>query len=88
MDSAAVGIRRDAAGRKLQAISGLGFRVREVDLRRYFGGAARLRQDPARYDGCGCVAATCSCCGPPLYRGGADAVITEALGRGTVVYAG
>lgn len=50
MDEAAADIRREAVERELQALTELGFRAGELDLRTYFGDEAGLSAELARHD--------------------------------------
>ena len=88
MDFAAEDVRREAVDRELRALSGLGFRPGEVDLRGYFGDAALLRRELARYDVLWVRGGNVFVLRYALHRSGGDAIAAAALAADALVYAG
>jgi len=88
MDFAAEDVRREAVDRELRAMSGLGFRSGEVDLRGYFGDAALLRRDLAQYDALWVRGGNVFVLRYALHHSGGDAIAAGALPAGALVYAG
>ena len=87
MDFAAEDVRREAVDRELPAISGLGFRPGEVDLRGYFGDAALLRRDLAQYDALWVRRGNVFVLRYALHHIGGDAIAAGALATDALVYA-
>ena len=88
MDFAADDVRREAVDRELRAMSGLGFRPGEVDLRSYFGDAALLRRDLSQYDALWVRGGNVFVLRYALHRSGGDAIAAGPLAADTLVYAG
>ena len=79
IDFAAADIRREAVDRELRAMSGLGFRPGEVDLRGYSGAAALLRRDLAQYDALWVRSGNVFVLRYALHRSGGDVIAAGAL---------
>ena len=88
MDFAAEDVRREAVDRELRAMSGLGFRPGEVDLRSYFGDAALLRRDLAQYDALWVRGGNVFVLRYALHHSGGDAIAADPLAADALVYAG
>jgi dipeptidase E len=88
MDDAPADVRRQAVQRELQALSDLGLRPAELDLRSYFGNAAPLSRDLARYGAVWVRGGKVFMLRYALYRAGGDTILAGALQRDALVYAG
>ena len=88
MDDAPEDVRRQGVDQELLALTDLGFRAAEVDLRDYFGGGPALGEALAGYDGLWVRGGNVFVLRHALQRSGADALITDALARDAFVYAG
>jgi dipeptidase E len=88
MDDAPPDVRRKAVERELRALSELGLRPAELDLRSYFDDAALLRSDLAQYGAVWVRGGNVFMLRYALYRTGGDTTVAGALKRDALVYAG